>query len=68
MQLILTQKKLQSLSLTDIQAVQILRDIAELKKNTKDAELAAEFLETFSKIVGVDVGDAGEPNGVLANR
>ena len=54
--------------LTDIQAVQILRDIAELKKNTKDAELAAEFLETFSKIVGVDVGDAGEPNGVLANR
>ena len=54
--------------LTDIQAVQILRDIAELKKNTKDAELAAEFLTTFSRIVGIDVEEAGEPNGVLANR
>ena len=54
--------------LTDIQAVQILRDIAELKKNTTEAELAAEFLATFSRIVGIDVEDAGEPNGVLANR
>ena len=54
--------------LTDIQAVQILRDIAELKKKTKDAELAAEFLETFSKIVGIDAEDAGDPSGVLANR
>lgn len=54
--------------LTDIQAIQILRDIAELKKNTKNEALAAEFLETFSKIVGIDAEDAGEPNGVLANR
>lgn len=54
--------------LTDVQAVQILKDIAELKKNTKDGALAAEFLETFSRIVGIDVEDAGEPNGVLANR
>ena len=54
--------------MTDIQAVQILRDIAELKKKTKDAELAAEFLETFCKIVGIGAEDAGDPSGVLANR
>lgn len=54
--------------LTDIQAVQILRDIAELKKNTKDAELAYEFLTTFSRIVGIKVENAGKPNGALAGK
>ena len=54
--------------LTDIQAVQILRDIAELKKNTKDAELASEFLDTFSRMVSIDAAEVGEPDGVLANK
>ena len=54
--------------LTDKQAVQILRDIADIKKNTKDAALASEFLNTFSRGVCIDVKDAGEPNGVLAGK
>ena len=54
--------------LTDIQAVQILRDIAELKRGTRYEKLAVEFLDTFSRIVGIDVDEAGEPNGVLANK
>ena len=54
--------------LTDSQAVQVLRDIAKLKKNTKDAELASEFLETFCKINAINIEDVGEPSGVLANK
>ena len=54
--------------LTDSEAVQILRDIAQIKRNTKDSELANEFLSTFAKIVGIDVERVGNPNGVLANR
>ena len=42
--------------------------IAELKKNTKDAELASEFLDTFSRMVGIDAAQVGEPDGVLANK
>lgn len=54
--------------LTDSQAVQVLRDIAKLKKNTKDSELASEFLETFCKINAINIEDVGEPSGVLANK
>lgn len=52
--------------LSDAQAIQILRDIAEIKKGTKDEALSSEFLTTFCKIVGVDVDEVGEPNGVLS--
>ena len=38
------------------------------QKYTKDAELASEFLDTFSRMVGIDVAEVGEPNGVLANK
>lgn len=52
--------------LTDIQAIQILRDIAELKVGTKDAVLASEFLSIFGKIAGISIEDVCEPSGVLA--
>lgn len=51
--------------LTDIQALQILRDIAIIKRNTKDEALATEFLTTFSKIVEIEVKDVGSFNGAL---
>lgn len=54
--------------LTDSEAVQILRDIAQIKKNTKDAELANEFLSTFTRMVGIDAEEVGNPKGVLATK
>lgn len=47
--------------LTDIQALQILIDIEKIKRNTADGPLAAEFLDKFSKIIGIEVKDAGSP-------
>lgn len=46
-----------------LQAAYILRDIALIKKDTKDEELANEFYEHFCKINHIDV--VGEPNGAL---
>ena len=51
--------------LTNVQALQILIDIEKIKRNTADGPLAAEFLEKFSKIVGIEVKNAGSPNGAL---
>lgn len=49
-------------------AVQILRDIVDLKKNTSDYELATEFLEEFCQVNGIDRSSIGEPNGALKRR
>ncbi len=49
----------------DEQAVQILKDIAILKRGTADEKLAEEFLNYFSKIHGVDIDSLPEKNGAL---
>lgn len=54
--------------LTDNQAVQILRDIVELKKGTRDEKLSLEFLAMFCKNVGINAEGAGVPNGVLERK
>ena len=54
--------------ITNAQAVQILSDIAKLKKGTKDEALAQEFLAVFCEIVNMSVEEAGSPEGVLMKR
>ena len=49
----------------DVQASQMLRDIVELKKGTKDEDLAVEFYEYFLKINGFEKDDIPENNGAL---
>ena len=51
--------------LTDAQAAQILRDIAEVKKGTKDEALAKEFYEVFCSITHIDANELGKPDGAL---
>lgn len=49
----------------DVQASQMLRDIVELKKGTKDEALAVEFYDYFLQINGFDKEDIPENNGAL---
>ncbi len=49
----------------DVQASQILRDIVELKKGTKDEALAVEFLDCFLQINGLEKSDIPKNNGAL---
>ncbi|NLI89167.1 MAG: hypothetical protein GX366_01980 [Epulopiscium sp.] len=49
----------------DEQAVQILKDIASLKKGTKDESLANEFLMHFSRINDIDIDLVTGNNGAL---
>jgi len=51
--------------LSDEQAAQILRDIAEVKKGTAQEELAQEFFEYFCKINGIDIESIPQNNGAL---
>ena len=51
--------------LNNIEAVQILKDIVELKQGTKDEKLAEEFLNVFCKNVRINPEDAGYPSGAL---
>lgn len=46
-------------------AVQILRDIVDVKKGTSDYLMAEEFLEFFSKINHINISEIGTPNGAL---
>jgi hypothetical protein len=46
-------------------AVQILRDIVEIKKATDDYILAKEFLDYFCEINRVDISEGDLPNGAL---
>ena len=46
-------------------AVQILRDIVEIKKATDDYELANEFLDYFCKINRVNISEVDLPYGAL---
>ena len=51
--------------ISDITSAQILRDIAEVKKNSSDAELAKEFFEYYCKVNNVDINSLPQNNGVL---
>lgn len=52
----------------DDQAVQILKDISEIKKGTDDAPLAERFLAHFIKINAVDIDNVGQPCGALVKK
>lgn len=54
--------------LEDDIAVQILRDIAKIKKGSADEQLAAEFLDEFCVVNGINKNNVGEPNGALKRR
>ena len=41
---------------------------SEMCIRDRDAELASEFLDTFSRMVSIDAAEVGEPDGVLANK
>lgn len=49
----------------DIQAVQILRDIAFIKIGTADEQLAFEFINYFCDISNIDISDVPKPNGSI---
>lgn len=51
--------------ITDVQAVNILKDIVALKKGTKEEALAQEFLEQFCKINQLDVSNLPPVEGAL---
>lgn len=51
--------------LEDYQAAQILRDIARIKKGTKEERLANEFYHYYCKIHDINIDKVGKPNGVL---
>jgi len=46
-------------------AIQILRDIVEVKKETSDYLLAEEFLDFFCKISHVNIAEIASPSGAL---
>lgn len=54
--------------LDDIQAAQILRDIAEIKKGKYDEKLSKEFFEYFCRINGVDENEIPENEGALLRK
>ena len=54
--------------ITNAEVVQILSDIAALKKGTEDEALAQEFLDVFCKTANTSVEEAGRPEGVLMKR
>lgn len=51
--------------LTDIQAAQILRDIAQVRLNQTDRVFAGQFFEHFCKIKGINAADVPMPCGAL---
>ncbi|BAK98121.1 hypothetical protein OBV_09230 [Oscillibacter valericigenes Sjm18-20] len=51
--------------MTDEQAAQILRDIASLKQNTQDAELARRFFDKFCMLTKIDTNKLKTPQGAL---
>lgn len=51
--------------LTDIQAAQILRDIAEIRTDPRDQAFAKDFFEHFCKVNRIDRDNVPPPNGGL---
>lgn len=54
--------------LSDHQAAQILRDIAEVRTAPKDQEFARKFYEHFCTINGIDMEQVPPPAGALTKR
>lgn len=55
-------------NLDDTEAVQVLRDVAALKVDTDDEELASEFLSHFIAINGVDTNTGPEKGSINSSR
>lgn len=51
--------------LTDIQAVQVLKKIYEIKKGTSGEEFSKKFLEHYCRIKEIDIDNIPIPNGAL---
>ncbi|WP_294852345.1 hypothetical protein [uncultured Oscillibacter sp.] len=51
--------------MTDEQAAQILRDIAALKQDTRDTDLAQRFFEKFCTLTRIDTNTLRMPQGAL---
>lgn len=51
--------------LTDVQSVQILKKIYEIKKGTPEEKLSKEFLEYYCEIKQLDIDNIPMPNGAL---
>lgn len=51
--------------INDVVSAQILRDIATIKKNSHDEELAKEFFEYYCKVNNVDIDSLPQNNGAL---
>lgn len=49
----------------DIVSAQILRDIAEIKKNSDDRELAKEFFEYYCNVNNIDIDSLPDKSGAL---
>ncbi|GAB6108608.1 hypothetical protein [Fusibacter bizertensis] len=49
----------------DDQAVQILKDISEIKRDAKDTTIAEKFLSHFIEVNAVDIDKIGLPSGAL---
>lgn len=54
--------------LSDEQAAQILRDIAELKKGTEQEDLAREFLDYFGRVNGINIEAVPQNSGALVSK
>jgi hypothetical protein len=54
--------------ISDIQAASILKDILEVKRGTKDEELAQEFCEYFCNINSIDFDDMPVREGALQRK
>ena len=54
--------------LSDVQAAQILRDIAEVKTDIKEKEFAKEFFEEFCDRVGIDADNLSNNDGALCSK
>ena len=52
----------------NLEAVQVLRDVAALKVDTDDEELASEFLSHFIAINGVDTNTVPEKGSINSSR
>jgi hypothetical protein len=50
---------------TDVQSVQVLKKICEIKKGTPEEELSKEFLEYYCTIKKLDINNIAIPNGTL---
>ncbi|MDE7097743.1 MAG: hypothetical protein K2O60_01180 [Ruminococcus sp.] len=51
--------------ISDNQAVQILKDIVEVKEKPNEKDFAQEFLHHYCTVNGIDIDEVSSPNGAL---